>query len=224
VWALFLVFWIGTIASLSSCTVVRLPVVMGCVAGPGTSKKHGILLTLLFSLGLVISFVVLGSITAFTGGVIHKVLAVNKYIFWVLGIVLFGVGVWISGLLSLRSLPDQWQVIENRLRKRGAVGTFLLGIVFGLLETPACPCCGAGILVLAGVVVAKDLSFFGLLLFASFALGQSVPVLAVGVLTGLVKSDVVRRMRTHVCSIEQRIQLITGNVLMVLGVYLIIVG
>jgi cytochrome c biogenesis protein CcdA len=93
-----------------------------------------------------------------------------------------------------------------------------------LLETPACPCCGAGILVLAGVVVAKDLSFFGLLLFASFALGQSVPVLAVGVLTGLVKSDVVRRMRTHVCSIEQRIQLITGNVLMVLGVYLIIVG
>jgi cytochrome c-type biogenesis protein len=197
---------------------------MGCVAGPGTSKKHGILLTLLFSLGLVISFVVLGSITAFTGGVIHKVLAVNKYIFWVLGIVLFGVGVWISGLLSLRSLPDQWQVIENRLRKRGAVGTFLLGIVFGLLETPACPCCGAGILVLAGVVVAKDLSFFGLLLFASFALGQSVPVLAVGVLTGLVKSDVVRRMRTHVCSIEQRIQLITGNVLMVLGVYLIIVG
>jgi len=44
------------------------------------------------------------------------------------------------------------------------------------------------------------------------------------VLTGLVKSDVVGRMRTHVGSIEQRIQLITGNVLMVLGVYLIIVG
>jgi cytochrome c biogenesis protein CcdA len=224
VWALFLVFWIGAIASVSSCTLVRLPVVMGCVAGPGTSKKHGIFLTVLFSLGLVISFVVLGSITAFTGGVIHKVLAANKYIFWVLGIVLFGAGVWISGLMSLRSLPDQWQGIENRLRKRGAVGTFLLGIVFGLLETPACPCCGAGLLVLAGVVVAKDLSFFGLLLFASFALGQSVPVLAVGVLTGLVKSDLVRRVRTHVCSIEQRIQLITGNVLMVLGVYLIIVG
>jgi cytochrome c biogenesis protein CcdA len=223
-WALFTVFWIGAIASLSSCTVIRLPVVMGCVAGPGTSKRRGIVLTILFSLGLVVSYVLMGSITAFTGGLVHKVLALNKYVFWFLGAVLFGAGVWISGLLSLRSFPDQWQSIGGRLQKGGTVGTFLLGVLFGLLETPACPCCGAGLLVLAGVVVAKELSFFGVLVFASFALGQSVPVLAVGVLTGLVKPDFVRRVRTRVCSIEQRIQLIAGNVLMVLGIYLVVVG
>ncbi|UCD48851.1 MAG: sulfite exporter TauE/SafE family protein [Phycisphaerales bacterium] len=223
-WALLTVFWIGAIASLSSCTVIRLPVVMGCMAGPGTSKKRGVVLTALFCLGLVVSYVLLGWITAFAGEVVHKVLALNKYVFWFLGVVLFGAGVWISGLLSLRSLPDQWQTNGGRLRRGGALGTFLLGGLFGLLETPACPCCGAGLLVLAGVVVSKELSSFGLLVFASFALGQSVPVLAVGVLTGLVKPDFVRRVRTRICSIEQRIQLIAGNVLMVLGVYLIVVG
>ena len=223
-WALLVVFSIGALASLSSCTVIRLPVVMGCVAGSGTSKKRGLILTGLFSLGLILSYIVLGSITAFMGEWIQKVLVLNKYIFWFLGLALFVVGIWVSGLLSLHSLPDQCKTIAGRLRKAGLLGTFLLGLLFGLLETPACPCCGGGLLVLAGVVVAKNLSFYGLLVFASFALGQSVPVLAVGVLTGLVKPDLVRRMRTRMCSIEQRIQLISGNVLMVLGIYLIVVG
>ena len=77
---------------------------------------------------------------------------------------------------------------------------------------------------LAGVVVAKNLSFYGVLVFASFALGQSVPVLVVGILTGLVKPELIRRVRARMCSIEQRVQLVAGNVLMVLGIYLIVIG
>ena len=219
-----MVFWVGAVASLGSCLVVRLPVVMGCVAGSSTSKSRGLVLTALFVLGLVLSYVLLGAITAFMGGMINKVLLLNKYIFWLLGITLFAAGVWISGLLSLRSLPDQCQRIENRLHRGGLVGTFLMGIFFGLLVMPACPCCGAGLLILAGVVVAQDLSVYGLLVFASFGLGQSLPVLAIGVLTGLVKPDLVKRLRTRMCSIEQRIQLIAGNVLMILGVYFVVVG
>ncbi len=224
IWALFVVFWVGAVASLGSCLVVRLPVVMGCVAGSSSSKGRGLVLTALFVLGLVISYVLLGAVTAFMGGVINKVLLLNKYIFWLLGITLFGAGIWISGLLSLRSLPDQCQRIESRLHRGGPVGTLLMGVFFGLLVMPACPCCGAGLLILAGVVVAQDLSVYGLLVFASFGLGQSLPVLALGVLTGLVKPDLVKRLRTRMCSIEQRIQLIAGNVLMILGVYFVIVG
>jgi len=223
-WVLFTVFWIGALASISSCTVIRLPVVMGCVVHPGMSRKRGIALTVLFSLGLVFSYVLLGCITASAGETIHKVLVLNKYIFWLLGIILIVTGIGISGVLGLGSLPNRWQAIGERLRKMGVLGALLLGFCFGLLEIPACPCCGAGLLVLAGVVVAKNLSSFGLLVFASFALGQSVPVLAVGILTGLVKPELIQQLRTRICSIEQRIQLIAGNVLMVLGVYLIVIG
>ncbi len=224
-WALLVVFAIGALASLSSCTIIRLPVVMGCVAGSGTSKRRGLVLAGLFSLGLVLSYVIMGSITAFMGDMIQKVLVLNKYVFWLLGIMLFAVGVWVTGLLSLRPLTEQGTAIANRLQKAGIVGTFLLGVLFGLLETPACPSCGGSLLLLAGVVTAKNLSsVFGLLVFTSFALGQSVPVLAMGILTSLVKPDLVQRLRTRMCSIEQRIQLISGNLLMILGIYLIVVG
>ena len=224
IWGLLVVFWVGAAASLGSCLVVRLPAVMGCVAGSGSSKKRGLALTILFALGLVLSYVLLGFITAFMGELVNKVLVFNKYIFWLLGVTLFLAGIWISGLLSLRSLPDQCQRIAGRLRRGGLVGTFLMGFFFGLLVMPACPCCGAGLLILAGVVVSQNLSAYGLLVFASFGLGQSLPVLAVGLLTGLVTPDLVKRMRTRMCSIEQRIQLIAGNVLMILGVYFVVVG
>jgi cytochrome c biogenesis protein CcdA len=80
------------------------------------------------------------------------------------------------------------------------------------------------LLILTGVVVSQNLSTYGLFVFASFGLGQSLPVLAVGVLTGLVKPDLVKRLRHRMCSIEQRMQLIAGNVLMILGIYFMVVG
>ncbi len=72
------------------------------------------------------------------------------------------------------------------------------------------------------VLVAFSLSLFAI--FASFALGQGLPMVAVGVLTTIVKPDLVNRLRTRLCSIDQRIQLFCGNLLMILGLYFVIVG
>lgn len=204
--------------------MVRLPVVIGYVAGSGTSKRRALILTCLFSLGLVTSYTLLGSITAFTGGVVHKILHLNKYVFWILGLVLIVAGLGISGALRWWGFSRRCEAIGEKLSKTGLVGSFLVGGLFGLLVIPACPCCGAGLLVLSAIVVANDLSWYGVFAFVSFALGQSLPVLAVGVLTSLVKPDLAGRIRHRMCSIERRIQLVAGNALIVLGVYFIIVG
>lgn len=223
--ALLVVFWIGAAASLTSCTAVRLPVVMGYVAGAGNSKPRALVLTALFTLGLVFTYVLLGSIVAFTGGVIHKVIQINKYVFWVLGGMLFVAGLLVSGLIGVRILPKGCRWIAEGLSTATFAGALLSGGLFGLLVMPACPSCGAGLLVLAGVVVAKQMSWsYSLAVFASFALGQSFPVLAIGVLTSLLKPDLVRRLRRRMCSIEQQVQLVAGNVLMVVGIYFIVVG
>jgi cytochrome c biogenesis protein CcdA len=222
---LFVVFWIGAVASLSSCAIVRLPVLMGYVAGSGVSKARALVLTALFTLGLVLAYVLLGAVTAFTGGVIHSVVEINKYIFWFLGVVLFAMGLLVSGLVSVRFLPKACRRIADGLSSVSFAGAFLFGGLFGLMMMPACPCCGAGLLVLSGIVVAKHMSWsYSLAVFASFALGQSFPVFAIGVLTSLIKPDLVRKLRTHMCSIEQRVQLVAGNVLMVLGIYFVVVG
>lgn len=223
--ALLVVFWIGAVASLSSCTVLRLPVVLGYVAGSGGPKLRSLALTVLFTLGLVLVYIALGAITAFTGGFIHGVVGINKYVFWFLGAVLFMMGLIVSGLLSVRFLPKGCRRIAEGLSTAGYAGAFLFGGLFGLLVMPACPCCGAGLLVLAGITVAQNMSWsYSLAVFASFALGQSFPVLAIGVLTSLLKPDLLRKMRSRMCSIEQRVQLVSGNVLMVLGIYFVVVG
>lgn len=222
--ALFAVFWAGAAASLTSCTVIRLPVLLGYVAGSGDSKKRSLILTSLFTLGLIVSTVLIGVTVALAGGLTHGLLHINKFIFWGLGVVLLLAGANVLGLLSPRLVPQKWRHIGDRLNRAGPVGTFLFGAFFGMLVMPACPCCGAGLIVLAGIVAAKNLALYGMALFASFALGQGLPVFAVGVLTGLMKPDLIKRLRNHMCSIEQRIQLLAGNLLIVLGLYFIVVG
>ncbi|HPC95326.1 MAG TPA: sulfite exporter TauE/SafE family protein [Sedimentisphaerales bacterium] len=223
-WALFIVFWIGAVASLSSCTAVRLPVVIGYVGGIESSKKRAILLTCLFAAGLVLSYVLLGMLMTTAGGIAGRLLGLNKYFFWLLGALLIVTGLLVSGILNVHLLPEKWHGLGPKLQKATFPGAALLGFLFGLLLVPGCPSCGAGLLILAGIVVAKKLSAYGLLLFLSFALGQSVPVLAVGVLTALMKPDVIDRARTRICSLERRVQLVAGNALMIVGIYLTVVG
>lgn len=223
-WALLIVFWIGAMASLGSCMAVRLPVIIGYVAGIGSSKRRAIIQTCLFGAGLTLSYVLLGMVMTTAGGVAGKLLGLNKYFFWLLGGLLIVTGLLVSGLVSVHLLPEKWRGLGPKLHMASLPGAALLGFVFGLLLVPGCPSCGAGLLILAGIVVAKKLSVYGVLLFLSFALGQSMPVLAVGVLTGLMKPNVIDRARTRICSLERRLQLIAGNALVVVGIYLIVVG
>jgi len=222
--ALYLVFWIGAAASLSSCIVFRLPILLGYIAGSGDTKRKSLLLTGCFTLGLVISYVLLGTLAASPGGFPLRFLQINRLFFWGFGVLLLVAGLFVSGLVSPRLIPQKWQRIADHLRQAGFWGALLLGFFSGLLMIPACPSCGAGVIVLGGLVAAKNLSLYGLMLFTSFALGQALPVLAVGVLAALLKPGLIKRLRTRMCSVEQRIQLLTGNMLVVFGLYYIVVG
>jgi cytochrome c biogenesis protein CcdA len=222
--ALVFVFWAGAIVTLSSCIVLRLPVVLGYVAGAATSKKQGLLLTGLFSLGLVIGSLAIAANVAFISGGIGRIFACSKYLHWGLGLVLFVAGLLMSGLIDSNLLPEPWRQRGVKLRKLLPITGLLVGAVLGLLVLPACPNCGGGLLILARKAGTARLGFFGFVLFLGFALGQAVPVLALGALTSLGKPELIGKMRSHLCSIEQRIQLLAGNALMVLGIYFLVVG
>lgn len=217
-------FWIGAGSSLGWCTAIRLPIVIGYVAGSDLPKKRAIVLTCLFAVGMIVSYILLGTVVVMAGGAAEGLLQINKYVFWILGLLLIVAGILLSGLLSVHSLSERWPGLSARLQKAALPGAVLLGALCGLMIVPGCPSCGAGLLTLAGIIVAEKLSVYGLLLFTSFALGQSLPVLGVGVLTAMIKRDMIHRARTRICSLEERIQLIAGNVLMILGFYLIVVG
>lgn len=215
-------FAAGTAVSLSLCAVVRLPIVLAYVAGAARSKRHGVVLSILFALGLIAGTAALGTTATSADGGLRTILCVNRYLFWVLGAALFAAGVLLSGLINPHLLPERWQRVARRLAGTGSPGALLLGSAFGLLQTPACPNCGTAIQALAGAAGGSVLQ--GLVLFMAFAAGQGVMMLAVGVLFSLVMPRLLLMLRTRMCSVEQRIQLLAGNVLMILGVYFVIVS
>lgn len=217
-------FWAGIVASLSLYGVVRLPVVVAYVAGAGHSRKHAAVLCVLLVLGFVASTIFLGSTAIPTDDGLHRVLHVNGAVFQVLGLALFVVGILISGLISPQIFPEKWRHTAERLGRADLPGAFLLGGAFGLLQTWAGPHGGAGHPSLLETVTAGQASQNGLVLLASFVAGQSLAVLAAGLLTALGKPGLLIRLRTWMCSLEQRIQLLAGNLLMVLGIYLVIIG
>lgn len=216
-------FIAGTTASLGLCAVIRLPIVVAYVAGVAGSKRQGVFLSGLFALGLVVGTGSLGLIAGASGEGPRSLLSWNRYLFWCLGVGLFVTGVFLSRLINPHLLPVRWQKAAGRLAWAGLPGAFLLGCAFGLLQTPACPHCGAAVQTFVEIVCSSSLCY-GLLLFTFFATGQGITMLAVGALTSLVMPDLLRWLRTRMCSIEPRIQLLAGNVLMILGIHFIIVG
>jgi len=215
-------FVAGTAVSLSLCAVVRLPIVLAYVAGAARSKWHGVVLSILFVSGLIAGMGLLGITATSADEGLRRILYVNRYLFWVLGAALFVAGVLFSGLISPTLLPARWQRAAQRLAKTSSPGAFLLGSAFGLLQTPTCPDCGTAIETLSGAAGGSVLQ--GLVLFMVFAAGQGVIMLAVGVLFSLLMPRLLPTLRTRMCSIEERIQLLAGNMLMILGIYFVIVS
>jgi hypothetical protein len=218
------VFWAGTMVSIGLCAAIRLPVVLAFIVGVGNSRKYALTLSLLFTLGLIVGVVLLGTATVPAGDGGHQVLQVDKHLFWGLGVCLFVAGVLVSGLINPQLMPWGLRQVAATLGKTGLPAALLSGLVLGWLQTPACPRCTAMLLSLVQTLGAGGSSMPGLVLLASFAAGQTVLVLAVSVLVSLLRPDLLSWLRSQMCSIEPRTQLVAGNMLMVLGIYFIIVG
>ncbi len=222
--ALSAAFRAGITASLSLYGVIRLPIVAGYVAGAGKSRIHATLLAILFALGFITGTTFLGLTAIPTDDGQHSVLHVNGAVYQVLGLGLFAIGILISGLVHPELFPEKLRRTAQRLSGAALPGAFLLGGAFGLLQTWVHPYGGAGLLSFMEATAAAGASQGSLVLLVSFAVGQSATALAAGVLTALVKPDLLLSLRRWMCSLEQRIQLLAGNLLMVLGIYLVIIG
>ncbi len=213
------VFWAGIAVSVGLCVAVRLPIIVAYVLGAAGSRMHALVLSVLLVLGLIAGTVLLGNTALATSDGGHRVLQADKQVFWGLGLALFVAGVLISGLVDPRLLPRGLQGLGAWLCRVRWLGAFLLGGALSLVVTPACPKCGAALRTLVEQGSSSDV-----LLLAAFAAGQSAMALGVAVLVSVIRPDLLGWLRTLMCSVEQRVQLLAGNLLMILGLYLVIVG
>ena len=214
----FIIFWSGAILSFSSCTIVRIPIVMGYIGGVATSKKRALFLTFSFVLALVLSYICLGVIFGLASGLLTNMIRWSKYFYYLIGTLALIIGIHMTGLADFELLRVGKCIIPET-KKRGLLGAFLFGIVFAIFEAPTCPCCGPILFIIAGITFSKGRILYAILVFLTYALGQSLPILLIGSFTGIVKY-----ISPKVEKIEGAIKVVGGNILIVLALYFFLVG
>jgi len=208
-WLAVVAVFVGGVTTASNpCVLAMIPLVMGMVAGSkeSTGLKKNFVFSLFFILGLSVTFTALGLISALMGRMFGDVGGFWKYLVAAVCLVM---GFQLLGIFKLElRLPQMFSV-----RKKGKLGAFLLGLLFGIVSTP----CAVPILavLLAFVAQKGDILYGGLLLF-TFALGHSALVLIAGTSMGAAKKLIESR---GLGKANAALQKIAGAVIILVGVY-----
>ncbi len=212
--ALSAVFIAGLLTASAPCVLAMIPLMMSFVAGgkEKTTVKRAFGFSLLFVLGLSITFVSLGMLAALASQLYGDV---SGAWYVVVAIVCLVMGLHLMGVLRF-DIPMPFNIEP---KTRGIVGALLLGLLFGLVSAP----CAAPVLVVMLTYLAgadSSVAYGGVLLLA-YALGHSVLILIAGTSMGLARKLIESKRMTRATDVMRRV---AGGVIVLIGVYFVYYG
>lgn len=214
-WLAFVAIFVGGILTASNpCVLAMIPLMIGFVGGMKETSglKRSFLFAIVFVLGLATTFAILGVIAATVGGLIGDV---GKFWKWIVGLVCLIMGLHLLEILKF-NIPGFQRI---KVKQRGLIGAFLLGLLFGVVSTP----CAAPILVvLLTYIAAKGSSIvYGALLLLIYAFGHCVLILVAGTSVGLAKGLLESRgLRTSTNILRKA----AGIIIILVGGYFVFFG
>ena len=165
---------------LSPCHLTSIPLIIGYLSNQRElSTKKAFHLSIVFSIGILISIAVIGGITAAAGRILGDVGKIGNYI---VALVFLIFGLYLLGILPL-NFPG---LSTLKSQRKGYFSVLSLGLVFGLALGP---CTFAFMAPMLGIVfnmTAKNLPY-GLILLSAFAIGHCAVIIAAGTSTRLVQ-------------------------------------
>lgn len=206
--AFLAVFVGGLISAASPCVLAAIPLIIGYVGGySGGDKKKAATYSLVFILGLSITFTVLGAAAAVMGQFLSFA---GQWLYIGLAVIAVVMGLQLMGLISI-PLPFQK---TRQVQSRGLWGAFLLGLLTGTVSSP----CATPVLavILAYVSTQGDILYGGSLLF-TYAVGHCALIFIAGLSIGLTESIVSSKGIKNFSLYSKRF---SGALLVVAGLYL----
>ena len=209
--ALIAVFVGGILTASNPCVLAMIPLMMSYVAGR-KEEKTGVLrafsFSLVFILGLAMTFTVLGMIAALAGRMYGDVSGIWN---WIVAAVCVAMGLHLMGVLTI-PIPSLGGKLQPKTR--GFLGALVLGLLFGVVSAP----CAAPILVVLLTYLAgsgSSVTWGGTLLLV-YALGHSVLILIAGTSMGAARQLIENRKATRVLEILRRS---AGAAIVLVGAY-----
>lgn len=178
------VFLAGVISSASPCVLATIPLVIGFVGGYADGDRwKAFRYSLAFILGLSLTFTAFGAAAGLLG-TMFGTLGGPWYV--IAGGVALVMGGQMMGFYEIR-LPVRR---DFRPKQGGIIGSFLLGLFFGVVSSP---CATPVLVVILTLVATKREVLYGVALLFTYALGHTLLMLAAGTFTGFVEGFVKAR-------------------------------
>jgi len=174
----------GVLVSFTPCVYPVIPLTVAYVGGrSGGSKSKGFLLSLVYVLGMAVTYTVIGGFAALTGRLFGQI-QTNPWIHIVIANVVVLLGLSMLDVFEI-PMPQFLSRLQPEKRGQGYVGSFLVGLTSGFILGP----CSAPVLcVVLGYVAAKQHLLYGMGLLFVFALGMGTLLILLGTFAGLLAS------------------------------------
>ncbi|HUV31147.1 MAG TPA: cytochrome c biogenesis protein CcdA [Acidobacteriota bacterium] len=208
----------GFLSFLSPCVLPLIPGYLSFISGlsieelsaKGKAASHlGRLVvnTLFFVLGFSLVFITLGAFAGGIGGWLRQNLSLfNK----IAGALVFVFGLHVAGVLRIRALNYEKRFNLGAAKKRGVIGSAVIGIAFAFGWTP---CIGPILGSILTLAAQQNSSSQGLMLLVFYSAGLGVPF----ILTALLFNYLIGAfgfVKRHFRAVE----IISGGLLMAVGV------
>src|SRR5512136_451792 len=178
------VFLAGVLSSASPCVLATIPLVVGFVGGYADGdRRKAFRYSLAFIFGLSLTFTAFGAAAGLLG-TMFGTLGGPWYL--IAGVIALVMGGQMMGLYEIR-LPIRR---DFKPKRGGIVGSFLLGLFFGVVSSP---CATPVLVVLLTYVATKGKVIYGTTLLFTYAVGHCMLMLAAGTFTGFIESFVKAR-------------------------------
>lgn len=204
---LIIVFSTGFLGGLSPCTLPTVAFIVAYVSSnTNYSKKRGFILSLSFILGIAFMLSILGAFAGLLGNVLLKTDLLN----YIIAFILIIMGFWLLGVLNF--LGNGFDSNHSPKKGSGILGSFLLGIPFGISASPCTMPITASVLAYSAT---NGSPIYGMILMFTFAMGRSIPLLIAGTFTGVL---------THInwlSKYQHIIEKIGGIIMIILALYFI---
>lgn len=201
----------GILTSLSPCCLSTIPLIIGYVGKDNNDTKKSFVLSVLFALGMTMTFTILGVVASLFG----RILNINSNLWYIiLGTIMVLMALQVWEVFSF--VPSSYAVSKNK--KIGYVGAFFAGALGGLFSSP----CSTPILVVILAFVAKEGSLlYGTLLLLLYSIGHSTLLIIVGTSTSTLRKIT---NSSNYGALSNVLKVSTGLIILILGFYMFYLG
>ena len=202
----------GILTAFTPCSLSTIPLVVAYVGGTADNDtKKSFRLSLVFALGMTVTFTVLGVVASLAGKLIGRAAS-----WWYI----------VLGVLMVLMALQTWEVFNfipstfliNKNRRRGYIGALIAGILGGIFSSP---CATPVLIALLALVASQGKLLWGVMLLLLYSAGHSILVLIAGTSMGFVKKLTTNEKYGRASKV---IKIVLGSLILLLAFYMFYLG